>query len=251
MLSLFKKELSSFFSSITGYIVIFVFLLVNGLILWVFDNSMNIIDSGFAYLDPLFEISPWVFLFLVPSITMKMISEEKKTGNLDVLYTQPLSDMEIIAAKYLASLCLIIISILPTLIYVYSISVLSLSSGTTPQGATLAGMDFGETIGAYLGLIFLAAVYCAAGIWTSSLTENQIVAFLSAAGLCFFLYQGFEAISGFSGPLSLIISNLGIDYHYKSISRGVIDSRDIIYFLSATMFFLLLAKHKLQTRNWK
>ncbi|MBQ5402921.1 MAG: gliding motility-associated ABC transporter permease subunit GldF [Bacteroidales bacterium] len=251
MLSLLKKELSAFFSSITGYIVIFVFLLINGLILWVFHNSLNIIDSGFAYLDPLFEISPWVFLFLVPAITMRMISEEKKSGTIDVLYTQPLTDFQIVAAKYFAGLILIVISVIPTLIYVWSICSLSAQGQQTASGAEIAGLDFGETLGAYLGLIMLAAVYCAVGIWASSLTENQIVAFLLSVGLCFFMYLGFDALSGFLGSFGLFISNLGIDAHYKSISRGVIDSRDIIYFLSAVTVFLLLAKHKLQSRNWK
>ncbi|MCR4560354.1 MAG: gliding motility-associated ABC transporter permease subunit GldF [Bacteroidales bacterium] len=251
MLPLLKKELSAFFSSITGYIVIFVFLLINGLVLWVFHNNLNIIDSGFAYLDPLFEISPWVFLFLVPAITMRMISEEKKTGTIDVLYTQPLTDFQIVTAKYLAGLILILISVLPTLIYVYSISLLAVSAGQTISGAALAGLDSGEVFGAYCGLFMLAAVYCAIGIWASSLTENQIVAFLLAVGLCFFMYLGFEALSSFSEGLGLFLSNLGIDSHYKSISRGVIDSRDIIYFLSTVIFFLLLAKHKLQSRNWK
>ncbi len=251
MLPLLKKELSAFFSSITGYIVIFVFLLINGLVLWVFHNNLNIIDSGFAYLDPLFEISPWVFLFLVPAITMRMISEEKKTGTIDVLYTQPLTDFQIVAAKYLAGLILILISVLPTLIYVYSISSLAVSAGQTASGATLAGLDSGEVFGAYCGLFLLAAVYCAIGIWASSLTENQIVAFLLSVGLCFFMYLGFEALSSFSGGFGLFLSNLGIDSHYKSISRGVIDSRDIIYFLSTVTFFLLLATHKLQSRNWK
>lgn len=251
MLSLLKKELSSFFSSLTGYIVIFVFLLINGLILWVFRGNLNIIDSGFAYLDPLFEISPWVFLFLVPAITMRMISEEKKQGTIDVLYTQPLTDFQIVLAKYLAGLILILISILPTLIYVYSVSNLSITGGTTETGAELAGLDFGETVGAYTGLFFLAAVYCAIGLWASSLTENQIVAFLLAVGLCFFMYLGFDALSGFLGKYGLMISNAGIDAHYRSISRGVIDTRDIIYFLSAITLFLILAKYKLQSRNWK
>ncbi len=251
MFSLFKKELSAFFSSITGYIVIFIFLLVNGLVLWVFRGNMNIIDSGFAYLDPLFQISPWVFLFLVPAITMRMISEEFKTGTIDVLYTQPLSDMQIVLAKYLAGLALILISILPTLVYVFSIGSLSAEGQQTAAGAEIAGLDMGETTGAYLGLFLLASVYCAIGVWTSALTENQIVAFLLSVGVCLFMYLGMDAISGFIGKFGLAISNLGIDAHYRSISRGVVDTRDIVYFLSANALFLILAKHKLESRNWK
>ncbi len=251
MFSLFKKELSAFFSSITGYIVIFIFLLVNGLVLWVFRGNMNIIDSGFAYLDPLFQISPWVFLFLVPAITMRMISEELKTGTIDVLYTQPLSDMQIVLAKYLAGLVLILISILPTLIYVASIGSLSAEGQQTAGGADIAGLDTGETIGAYLGLFLLASVYCAIGMWASALTENQIVAFLLAVGISLMMYLGMDALSGFLGKQALMISNLGIDAHYRSISRGVIDTRDIIYFVSVNALFLILAKHKLSSRNWK
>ncbi|MCQ2250622.1 MAG: gliding motility-associated ABC transporter permease subunit GldF [Bacteroidales bacterium] len=251
MFSLFKKELSAFFSSITGYIVVFIFLLVNGLVLWVFRGNMNIIDSGFAYLDPLFQISPWVFLFLVPAITMRMISEELKTGTIEVLYTQPLSDMQIVLAKYLAGMVLILISLLPTLIYVASISSLSAEGQQTADGADIAGLDMGETLGAYLGLFMLASVYCAIGMWASALTENQIVAFLLAVGISLFMYLGMDAISGFLGKSGLMISNLGIDAHYRSISRGVVDTRDIVYFVSANALFLILAKYKLASRNWK
>lgn len=251
MWSLFKKELSAFFSSITGYIVIFIFLLVNGLVLWVFRGNMNIVDSGFAYLDPLFQISPWVFLFLVPAITMRMISEELKSGTIEVLYTQPLTDLQIVLAKYLAGLVLILISILPTLVYVFSICSLSAEGQQTATGAEIAGMDLGETIGAYVGLFMLASVYCAIGVWASSLTENQIVAFLMSVGICLFMYLGMDAISSFIGSLGLAVSNLGIDAHYRSISRGVIDTRDIVYFLSANAMFLILAKYKLESRNWK
>ena len=199
MFSLLKKELSAFFSSITGYIVIFVFLLVDGLVLWVFRGDMNIIDSGFAYLDPLFQIAPWVFLFLVPAITMRMISEEKKTGTIEVLYTQPLSDFQIVMAKYIAGLVLILISILPTLIYVFTIANLSAEGQQTASGAEVAGLDYGEVAGAYIGLFLLASVYCAIGLWASSLTENQIVAFLLSVGICLFVYLGMNSVGEFLG----------------------------------------------------
>ncbi|MCQ2975894.1 MAG: gliding motility-associated ABC transporter permease subunit GldF [Bacteroidales bacterium] len=253
MFSLFKKELSAFFSSITGYIAVGVFLLVNGLILWVFHGDMNIPDSGFAYLDPLFNIAPWIFLFLVPAVTMRLLAEEKKSGTIDVLYTQPITDLQIILAKYFAGLVLIAISILPTLVYYFSILNLGIVGASETSGAELAVIDGGETFGAYLGLFFLGAVYCSAGLWASSLTENQIVAFLLAVGVCLFVYLGFDALSNFGslGKFGLFLSNLGINAHYKSISRGVIDTRDIIYFVSASIFFILLSKTRLESRNWK
>lgn len=253
MWSLYKKELSAFFSSLTGYIVIAVFLLVNGLILWVFHGDLNIPDSGFAYLDPLFSIAPWIFLFLVPAVTMRLIAEEKKTGTLEIIYTQPVSDLKIVLAKYLAALTLIVISILPTIIYYFSIKNLGVIGQSEVSGAELAVIDFGETFGAYLGLFFLAAVYAAIGVWASSLTENQIIAFLLAIAFCLFMYLGFDALGGLGwfGKVGLLLSNLGIDAHYKSISRGVIDSRDIVYFVSASAIFILLTKARLESRNSK
>ena len=250
MFSLFKKELSAFFSSITGYIVVTVFLLVNGLILWVFHGDMNIPDSGFAYLDPLFNISPWIFLFLVPAVTMRLFAEEKKSGTLDIIYTQPVSDLKIVLAKYFAALVLIVISLIPTIIYYFSIKSLGVIGQSEVSGAELAIIDGGETFGAYLGLFFLASVYAAIGVWASSLTENQIIAFLLAIGLCLFMYLGFDALGnlGWMGKFGLLLSNLGIDAHYKSISRGVIDSRDIIYFVSASAVFVLLTKARLESR---
>lgn len=251
MKSLLKKEISAFFSSITGYIAIGVFLLVTGLILWVFPGSFNIADSGFAYLEPLFTVAPWIFLFLVPAVTMRLFAEEKKSGTLEVLYSQPISDIKIVIAKYLSALILIILSLLPTLIYYICVNNLVLESAPDNTAAELAGVDTGQTLGSYIGLFFLAAVYCAVGVFASSLTDNQIVAFLLAAGGCLFMYLGFGAISGFSSTFGLVLDNLGIDAHYKSISRGIIDTRDIIYFVSATVIFLMFAEFKLKSRNWK
>ncbi len=243
MITLFRKELSSFFTSLTGYIVVILFLLVNSLFMWVFPGSINVIDSGYANMDALFVMAPWVFLFLVPSVTMRLFSEEKKTGTIDILLTRPLSDMQIVLAKYLAGVSIVVISLLPTLIYYFSVWQLG-----DPQG----NLDIGGTWGAYIGLLFLASIYVAIGIFSSSLTENQIVSFLIAVAISFSFYVGFESLAELTAmnEMAFYISNLGINEHYRSISRGVIDSRDLIYFLAVIVIFLLFTRTVLQSRKW-
>ena len=243
MYTLFKKEISGFFSSLTGYIVIIVFLIINGLFMWIFPGSNNVLDSGYASLDSLFSIAPWVFLFLAPAVTMRMFSDEKKTGTIELLLTRPLSDFQIIFAKYLAALSLVLFSILPTLIYFYSVYQL---------GNPIGNIDTGGTWGSYTGLFFLAAIYVAIGILSSSFTDNQIIAFIIGMLLCFIVYIGFDYISELGALKSIdgFIINLGINEHYKSMSRGVIDSRDMIYFVSVIAFFLLITKIILQSRKW-
>ncbi len=243
MYVLFKKELSSFFSSLTGYIAIIVFLVLTGLFLWVFPGDFNIFENGFSSIEGLFIIAPWVFLFLIPAITMRLFSEENKTGTIELLLTKPLSDYKIILAKYLAGLTVVSFALLPTLVYFLSVYLL---------GNPVGNIDVGGTWGSYIGLFFLAAIYVAIGVFTSSLTDNQIVAFIFSMILSFIIYIGFDFISGldFWGGSSYFVSKLGINFHYSSISRGVIDSRDLIYFISVISLFIFATKLKLESRKW-
>jgi len=242
MFSIAKKELHQFFSSLTGYITIILFLLVNGLFLFVLKDS-NIFDFGYATLDKFFELAPWIFLFLIPAITMRSLSDEFRTGTFEILQTLPLTKWQIVLGKYFAILTVILFSLLPTLIYVFTIK--SLSAG---------GIDTGGITGSYIGLIFLAAVFSAIGLCCSGFTNNAVIAFLISAFACLILYFGFSAISQLpvlQGKADYYVEMLGIDFHYRSISRGVVDTRDIIYFLSIIFFFLLLAVKNLASRFWR
>jgi ABC-2 type transport system permease protein len=243
MFTLFKKEINGFLNSLIGYIVMIVFLLITGLFLWVFPLEFNVLDFGYAGLDGLFILAPFVFLFLIPAITMRSFADEKKSGTLELLMTQPLTDLQVILAKYFAGIVLVIIALLPTLIYYISVYMLGLPTGN---------LDSGSIWGSYLGLLFLGASFVAIGIFASSLTDNQIVSFILAVFISFFLYMGFEFIYNFivSGKTGLIIESLGLNAHYSSISRGVVDSRDLIYFLSVTALFILLTKLSLESRKW-
>jgi ABC-2 type transport system permease protein len=231
MLAILKKEINSFFSSPIGYLVIGLFLLTNGLFLWVFKGDFNILDYGFADLSSFFLIAPWILMFLIPAVTMRSFSDEKKQGTLELLLTKPISKLQIVLGKYFGALVLIIIALIPTLLYVYTIYEL---------GNPLGNLDFGSTIGSYFGLLFLVISYTSIGIFASTLSENQIVAFLIAISLCFIFYIGFEGMANLTS--NLFIEQLGMSYHFKSISRGVLDTRDITYFLSITVFFIVLTK---------
>jgi ABC-2 type transport system permease protein len=235
MIVLLKKEFLHFFSSATGYIVIGIFLLMTGLFLWVLPGEFNIIESGYAQMDGLFVLAPWLYLFLVPAITMRSFAEEKKTGTIELIYTHPISGIKIVLAKYFASLLLVLFSLLPTLIYYLSIYLLSKSSG---------GVDTGGINGSYVGLIFLSAIYVSIGIFSSAITDNQIVSFILSVFLCFFFYIGFDLIAELtvSGKNELFISALGISAHYDSMSRGVIDTRDVVYFLTVICGFIFATK---------
>ncbi|MBN8672679.1 MAG: gliding motility-associated ABC transporter permease subunit GldF [Chitinophagales bacterium] len=239
MWSVCKKELRQFFSSLTGYIAIIVFLLVNGLMLFVFEN--NILDFGYATLDRFFELAPWVLLLLIPAITMRSLSDEFKTGTFELLQTRPLTRWQIVTGKYLGSLVVVLIALLPTIVYFFSIQQLSSNEG----------IDTGATIGSYIGLFFLAAVFTAIGICSSSFTTNSVVAFIISLIGCALLYYGFDAISKLpamsNGP-DYYVAMAGIDFHYQSISRGVIDTRDIIYFLSVVFLFLMITSRNLLKR---
>ncbi len=243
MIALFLKEIRSFLSSLIGYLVIAVFLLINGLFLWVFSTDFNILDFGYASLDGLFILAPFVFLFLVPAVTMRSFAEENRTGTMELLLTKPLTDIQIIAAKFLAGVTLVLFSLIPTLLYYLTVYNLGLPSGN---------LDTGGIIGAYIGLFLLAASFVAIGLFSSSLTDNQIIAFILAVVMSGFMYIGFDFIFSLAwfGPVDLLIQQLGIEAHYKSISRGVIDTRDLIYFVSVIAFFLSLNKLSLSTRKW-
>jgi ABC-2 type transport system permease protein len=243
MFTLLKKEVSNLLSSLIGFVVIIVFLIVNGLFLWFIPLDFNILDYGYAGLDGLFLIAPFVFLFLIPAITMRSFADENKSGTIEILLTKPLTDFQIIFAKYLASIVLIILSLLPTLIYFYSVYQLGLPKGN---------IDMGGTWGSYIGLLLLGASFAAIGIFSSSVTDNQIVSFIISVFLCGSIYIGFELIYSLAlfGQFDLFIKSLGISHHYTSISRGVIDTRDIIYYLSIITFFILLTRLSLQSRKW-
>ncbi len=242
MIPLFIKEINVFFSSLTGYIVIIIFLLLNSLFIWVFPGDFNILDSGYSGIESLFVIAPWVFMFLVPAITMRLFAEEKRSGTIELLFTKPLSELEIIFAKYFAGLSLVLLSLLPTLVYFLTVYLL---------GKPIGNIDTGGTWGAYIGLFFLAAIYTSIGIFASSITENQIIAFLLAMLFSFMFYLGFDSIASIiPGNLAAWITSFGIDIHYKSLSRGVIDLRDVVYYISVVAIFILLTKTVLESRKW-
>ncbi|SHG41568.1 protein involved in gliding motility GldF [Flavobacterium segetis] len=238
MKSIILREIKSFFGLPIGYLVIAIFLIINGLFLWVFEGEYNILNTGFADLTPFFTLAPWILIFLIPAVTMRSFSDEKKQGTLELLLTKPLSIWQIVSGKFLGALLLIIMAIVPTFIYVYVIYGLGLPEGN---------IDMGSTIGSYFGLLFLISGYSAIGIFTSTLSENQIVAFIVAVFLCFLLYFGFDGLATVIPSLSTIISTLGMQDHYKSMSRGVLDTRDIIYFSSITIAFLSFTVYNLKS----
>lgn len=226
MFAILKKEINSFFSTSIGYLVIGIFLITNGLFIWVFKGEFNIFDYGFADLSGYYFIAPWIFLFLIPAITMKSFSEEKKQGTLEILLTTPISNWQLVLGKFLGAFALIILALLPTLLYIYTVHQL---------GNPIGNIDLGSAIGAYTGLLGIAMIYCAIGIFTSSISNNQIVAFILAVFLCFTLYYGFEGLSEITGTS---IEKFGIKSHFNTISKGIIDTRNIIYFFSISALFL-------------
>jgi len=244
MFAIFGKEINGFFSSLTGYIVIIVFLLVNSLFMWVLPGELNILDSGYAGLDTLFFLSPWVFLFLVPAVTMRMIAEEKRLGTIELIFSKPVTERGIIWGKYLASIALVLLALLPVLICYLSVFIL---------GETPGNLDRGGTWGAFTGLFFLAAIYASAGIFASSLTDNQVIAFIIAVLICFVLYAGFDSFAYLPGlkKLDEFVISLGINEHYKSISRGVLDIRDAAYFIAVAAVFNEASRLVLLSRKWK
>jgi len=239
MFTIFKKELRTFFSNATGYIVIGIFLILTGLFLWVIPGEYNIIDSGYANVDGLFYLAPWMFLFLCPAVTMRLFSEEIQTGTWELLVTKPVSKMSIVLGKYFAGLVLVTLALFPVLIYYFSVSYLA-----EPVG----NVDSGAFWGSFTGLFFLATIYVSIGTFSSSLSGNQIISFIVAVVLSFFFYYGFEVMTGFftSGASIQFLNTLGIHAHYKSMSRGVIDSRDLLYFISVSTLFVYATVWKLK-----
>ena len=239
MLTLFRKEVAGFFSSLTGYIVMIVFLLANSLIMWIMPGQWNLLDSGYAGLDPLFVLSPWIFLFLVPAVTMRLFSEERRAGTIELLWSRPVTDGAVIYGKFLSSLFLVLLALLPAIVFVISVWVL---------GETPGNLDRGGTAGSFIGLLMLAAVYSAIGLFASSLTSNQVISFILAAVLSFVMFRGFDSLALLPGLSSLAeeVSSMGINEHYRSISRGVLDIRDIAYFLFVTVLFCEAARISLR-----
>jgi len=244
MFAIFRKEISGFFSSLTGYIVIIVFLLVNSLFMWILPGEWNILDNGYAGLDTIFFLSPWVFMFLVPAVTMKMIAEEKHLGTIELIYSRPITERGIIYGKYFASVALVLLALLPGLIYYFSVYQLGESPGN---------LDRGGTMGSYIGLFFLASVYASAGIFASSLSDNQVTAFIIAVLICFILFMGFDSFAYLPGlkKMDEFVIRLGINEHYKSMSRGVIDIKDVVYFLAIVIFFNEATRLHLISRKWQ
>jgi ABC-2 type transport system permease protein len=242
MLSIIKKELLQFFGSLIAYMILVVFALMSALFLWFFDGNMNILESGHASLSPFFDLAPWLYLFLIPGITMRLFSEEIRSGAMELLLTRPLSAWQLVTAKFLAALVVVVLTVMLSLVYFFSIYQLG-----NPVGA----MDIAATLGSYLGLLFLAMIFLSVGLFTSALSENQLVAFLLAVVLSFFLFSGFELLSDLtlSVAASSFLVSLGISSHYESISRGLLDSRDLFYFLTLTFAFLALTRMALQWRR--
>jgi len=239
MLTLLKREILSFLHSLTGYIVVGVFLLITGLFMWVIPYDANVLDNGYANIDALFTLAPWVFMFLVPAITMRSFAEEKKSGTIELLQTKPLTDFQIIFAKYLAGVLLVLFSIVPTLVYYFSVYRLGFPAGN---------IDSGSVWGSYTGLLFLAAAFVAIGVFASSVTENQIIAFIIALFLSWFFFDGFASISSLDifGKVDNILLNFGMLEHYLSMSRGVLDTRDMVYFISLSAVFIVFTQIALQ-----
>jgi len=243
MLTLLFKEFRSFFNSISGYLIISIFLLATGLFIWIFPGNTNVLDGAYANLDTLFDMAPWIYLFLIPALCMRLFTDEKKSGTIELLLTRPISDFKIVLSKFLAALLLVVFSLLFCLTYYISIYYL---------GKPVGSIDVGAFWGSFLGLFFLAIGYLSIAVFAGSLTDNQIVAFLLSMVLCFSFYIGFDYLSELLvfQTIQTEIITIGISEHYRSLSRGVIDSRDVSYFISLALIFLFATRTVLQSRKW-
>lgn len=242
MIQVLSKEFNSFLNSLIAYIVVGVFLTGMGLLMWVFPDT-SVLAYGYADLATLFMLGPYVFMFLIPAITMKSFAEERRAGTMELLLTRPLTDWDIILGKFLACFLLVLVALLPTLIYYFSVYGL---------GDPVGNIDSAGVMGSYIGFALLGGVFCTVGILASAITPNQIVAFITAAFLCFLLYSGFDRIAAINlwSENSLMIKQLGILYHYESIGKGLVDSRDLIYFFSVGFLMLATTKIALSSRSW-
>ncbi len=242
MIRVLTKEFNSFLNSLIAYVVIGVFLTGMGLLMWVFPET-SVLDYGYADMDTLFSLGPYVFIFLIPAITMRSFAEERKAGTMELLLTKPLTDWDIILGKFFACFLLVLFALLPTIIYYFSVSALGNPAGN---------IDTPGVIGSYIGLALLAGVFCSVGMVASSITSSQIVAFILAAFLCFIVFSGFESMSTLNvwSANTLLIKQFGILYHYEALSKGLIDSRDVIYFISVGALMLLISKIILSSRSW-
>ena len=233
MISILKKEFNAFFSSAVGYLVIGLFLIANGLFLWVLKTDFNILNAGFADLNTFFDLTPWVFIFIIPAITMRSFVDEYNNGTMEILKTKPITNFQIVLGKFFGSGLIVLMTLLPTVIYAISIYILSYPAGN---------IDVGSIVGSYLGLIFLGFVFASIGIFASSISKSQVVAFLIGVSLCFILYNGIGLVLETVGSSNNDLESLDLANHYKNIAKGVLDSRDVIYFLSIVILFLGLTK---------
>ncbi len=242
MIAIYIKEIRSFLSSLIAYVVMLVFLLATGLFTWVLPNY-NIFDNGYANLDTLFSMAPWLFIFLISAITMRSFSEEKKNGTIEIITTKPISDLQIILGKYFAGLTLVLFTLIPTLIYYYTIYQLGLPKGN---------IDSGAIWGSYFGLFLLSSCFVAVGIFSSAISDNQIVSFIVSMFMCYLFYNLFDLIADYKlmGGYDSLLAGLGINAHYQSISRGVIDSRDLLYFIGFDVVFIYATKTVFGSRKW-
>jgi len=243
MRALLLKEINGFLNSLIGYIVIGVFLLFVGLFMWILPTDANVLENGYADLSTLFTVAPWVFLFLIPAITMRSFADEKSSGTMELLHTRPISDLQIILAKYFAGVFLVVFSLIPTLVYYYSVHQLGNPAGN---------MDTGSMWGSYIGLLLLGSGFTAIGIFSSSVSSNQIISFILAVFLCWALWIGIESIAQFQflGTWDFILLQIGVNSHYSSLSRGVIDTRDVVYFLTLIALFIAMTRTVLESRKW-
>ncbi len=238
MLAIFRKEINQFFASPIAYIIMGVFLTAVGLLLWVFPDT-SLLENGYADMGTFFNLTPYVMLFLVPAITMRSMADEKRTGTLEWLLTKPVSRWGITGGKFLASWLLVVLTLLPTLLYYITLYQL---------GSPVGNIDSAGVFGSYIGLLLLAGVFVAIGLWASSLDDNQVVAFVLGVFFCFLLYVGLSALAGLSvlGGVSYYLSYFALDEQYRALGRGLIDSRNLIYLSSLIVLFLFLTANRLK-----